>query len=136
MQNNTVARWNGKKVLIVDNDIDNVDILTHLMQLHGVDVTAAESGRAALDALKDQVYFCVLTDLQMPEITGWDILSFVRNHENSAIRTIPIIAVTGHALLGDRSRIMQAGFDGYISKPINPAAFLETIQSIVDRSSP
>ncbi len=136
MQKNSVPNWSGKKVLIVDNDVDNVEILTELMLLHGVVVTAATSGHEALEALAHQLFFCVLTDLQMPEITGWDILNFVRHHENVAARVMPVIAVTAHALLGDRARVLEAGFDGYITKPIHPAVFLETVQSMIDRSSP
>jgi CheY-like chemotaxis protein len=121
--------------LIVDNDIDNVDILTQLMEFHGATVTSADSGRAALEAIDKEHFYCVLTDLQMPDITGWDVLASVRQHLNQETRRTPIIAVTGHALMGDRNRIIEAGFDGYISKPIHPVTFLQTIKAYIDRSS-
>ena len=79
----------------------------------------AESGKKALDAWRKQAFDIILMDVQMPEMDGFEATSRIREQEKSTSQHIPIIALTAHAMVGDRERCLAAGMDDYVSKPIN-----------------
>jgi CheY-like chemotaxis protein len=124
--------WAGKKVLIVDNERDNLTVLQFILSFHKLDVTCAQSGEEALGLIGRCIpYAFVLVDLRMPGVSGWEIIARVRANENIAIRTLPMIAVTAHAMVGDRERVISSGFDGYVAKPIDPTTFITTIETML-----
>ncbi|MEP7289033.1 MAG: response regulator [Chloroflexota bacterium] len=127
------SAWAGKKVLIIDNDPDSLTILQQLLELYDIKVTCAYSGKEGIAALEQQQFYCVLTDIVMPGVSGWELIAFVRQHSDPAICNTFMIAVTAHAMSGDREHVLEAGFDGYIEKPIEPAVFLNAVQQIIDR---
>jgi two-component system cell cycle response regulator DivK len=121
--NNDAKSW---IVLIVDDERDNLDIAAKVLKFHGAQVHTAGDGEDGLEILKQITPTFVLLDLSMPRVDGWGMLKVIR--ETPATRQIPVIALTAHAMEGDKQRVMNAGFNGYISKPYRLASFLSEIQ--------
>lgn len=114
-------------VLIVDDEIDNVGVAQKVLTFNGAKVSVARNGIEGLKALETLSPTFILLDLSMPEMDGWEMFSLVR--QNPELSHIPIIALTAHAMSGDKERVMEAGFNGYIAKPFRINTFLEEIQN-------
>jgi CheY-like chemotaxis protein len=126
------STWN---VLVVDDEPDNIGVVEYILLFHNAKVRIANSGLACLESLKQERPTVVLLDIQMPLMSGWDVLKEIRNDEN--LRDLTVIALTAHAMAGDREKALAAGFDGYISKPISPLSFVDDVKAIViSRSKP
>lgn len=119
-------------MLVVDDDRDNLRLLEDILQFSQAQVTCISSGQEALENLAINHYQLILQDLQMPVISGWDIIRFIRSHTDIEINTQIVVAVTAQAMWGDKERALAAGFDGYISKPIDSLEFLIIIKDILD----
>jgi two-component system cell cycle response regulator DivK len=112
--NQSVAR----KILIAEDNMVSRELLHELLELDGYDVVDAINGREALDLLeKEPTVQVVLLDLDMPVLDGFGALQQLRQRPGFSL--VAAVAVTAHAMLGDRERILSAGFDGYVSKPID-----------------
>ena len=122
----------GWQVLIVDDQPDNLVVLKLAMQRQGAEVYAAANGIEALEMLAEVVPTVILLDLSMPQMNGWEFFEHVRSHES--MMHVPIIAVTAHTSQHARSTAEQMGFDGYITKPINPLTLVETIRDIMENT--
>lgn len=109
------------KVLLVEDNQDNQDLMKFLLERNGYEVVTANNGRLALDTARVECPDVVLMDLTMPEMDGWEAAAAMK--EDPALAHIPLIAVTAHTLPGDRRKTLGAGFDNYISKPINVRMF-------------
>ena len=126
MISNEVNQWT---VLIVDDEPDNLRVAQKVLSFGGADVHIAGNGiegLAVLDSLKPTF---ILLDLSMPEMDGWEM--FERTRANDKFADMPIIALTAHAMTGDRERIEAVGFDGYIPKPFRINSFMDDIQSAI-----
>jgi PAS domain S-box-containing protein len=119
-----------KILLAEDNDINQM-LISALLEKAGHEVVAAVSGREALAALERNSFDVILMDIQMPDITGLDATRIIRMREIESGTRIPILALTAHALKGDQQRFLQAGMDGYVSKPISPQSLLRAIDALV-----
>lgn len=122
----TLAGWT---ILLVEDEPDNLDVLRRLLTHFGAAIRSAPNGQAGLDAALADPPRLVIADLSMPTMDGWELLKALRQHE--ATRRVPVIAVTAHAMLQDRQRVLAAGFDGYVAKPISPPTFLATLFQIL-----
>jgi two-component system sensor histidine kinase/response regulator len=130
----TAARKNPStmlRILLAEDNVVNQRVAMGLLQNSGHVVTLAENGRKAVDAFVGQPFDLVLMDMQMPEMGGAEAMSLIRAHEREHGGHIPIISLTAHALNGDRERCLEAGADGYVSKPIAPAILFEEIESVL-----
>ena len=115
-----------KKVLVVDDDIRNVFALTSALETYGMQVLHAESGKEGIELLKRaRDIDLVLMDVMMPGLDGFDTMRIVRQLDN--YRSLPIIAVTAKAMLGDREKCIEAGANDYIAKPVNVDVLLATL---------
>ena len=101
-----------------------------LLEKMGHSVSLARTGREALAALERDELNLAILDVQMPEVDGIEATTLVRAKEQQTRRHLPIIAMTAHAMVGDRERCLRAGMDGYVPKPIDPAALAEEIQRV------
>jgi two-component system cell cycle response regulator len=111
----------GAQILLVEDNPTSRDLLTYLLVAFGHDVVAAGSGEAALDRLSEMRPDLIICDLDLPGIKGYEIVHRLRI--DPALATIPVVAVTAMAMVGEREKVLAAGFDGYLSKPIDPETF-------------
>jgi PAS domain S-box-containing protein len=110
----------GPRVLVVEDQLVNQKVAAGLLQRRGLRVDIAPDGRRALEMHEDGGYDAIFMDCQLPEIDGYEATAEIRRREGGGLRT-PIIAMTAHALTGDRERCAKAGMDDYLSKPLRPA---------------
>jgi CheY-like chemotaxis protein len=104
--------------------------MLRLLDKVGHAVTIVRTGRAALDALATGDYDMALMDIQMPEMDGFEVAAALRERERVTGKHLPLVALTAHAMRGDRERCLQAGFDGYVSKPIRFQDLFDTIDRL------
>ena len=107
------------RVLVADDNPVNRLVMEGMLAVRGVAADAAENGREALAQLRDNTYAAVFMDCQMPELDGYAATAAIRASETGDQR-IPIVAMTAHAMAGDRDRCLQAGMDDYLAKPLRP----------------
>ncbi len=117
----------GKKVLVVDDDMRNIFALTSVLENHGLQVSFAENGRAAIESLRQQPDVdVVLMDIMMPEMDGYETMRAIR--QDLQLSRLPIIAVTAKALKDDREKCMAAGASDYLPKPVDTDKLIELIR--------
>jgi two-component system sensor histidine kinase/response regulator len=124
-------RSKSLEVLLVEDGVINQKLAIRLLEKKGHRVTIACNGKEALTALERQSFDVVLMDLQMPEMGGLEATDIIRRRENGTGRHVPIVAMTARALRGDEERCLQAGMDGYVSKPVEPARLWEVIDAVL-----
>ena len=120
---------NGLHILLVEDNRTNQTVATRMLQKMGHSLIVAGNGNEALSLLTTQRFDLVLMDIQMPEMDGLTTTRKIRASERETRRHMPIIAMTAHAMKGDRERCIEAGMDGYVSKPINSRELEEAIAS-------
>jgi len=108
------------RILVAEDNLVNQRLTTRLLEKRGHLVTVAVNGREALDALEKEKYDLIFMDVQMPEMDGFEATAAIREKEKSGGTRIPIIALTAHAMKGDRERCLAADMDGYLTKPMRP----------------
>ena len=94
------------------------------------------NGRQAIDEVARGGYDLVLMDLQMPELDGFEATAAIRAHERTTSQRVPIMALTAHAMEGDRQRCLDAQMDGYIAKPIKAAELFDAVDSVRTAAEP
>lgn len=114
-------------VLIIEDNADNLELMRYLLSAYGYEVVGAMRGEQALKLIDEWSFDLILCDIQMPEMDGFEVLKRLR--QCPQIQNAPVIAVSAFAMVGDRGRILAAGFDGYIPKPIDPEFFVERLES-------
>ncbi|MCB0040714.1 MAG: response regulator, partial [Caldilinea sp.] len=117
----------GVRILLAEDNAVNQKLALRLLSKHGFDVAVVSTGQQALDALANDRFDLVLMDVQMPELDGLEATRRLRQRERDAGGHIPVIAMTAHAMMGDRERCLAAGMDGYVTKPIQIETLLATI---------
>ena len=118
------------RILVAEDNDVNRSVVTKLLQKRGHAITAVENGRAAVDAVDSArtPFDVALVDVQMPEMSGLEATQAIRDREGASDRRLPIIALTAHAMQGDRERCLDAGMDGYLSKPIDMDELVQTVE--------
>ena len=125
------------RVLVADDSDINQFIMTEILKTFGIDSTVVDSGRAAVNAIKDQQFDLILMDIQMPDIGGVEAARIVRDWEKTTgiDKPTPIIAFSASAMVGDRERFLEAGMDDYLSKPIEIDNLIEILQKWLSHCS-
>jgi two-component system, sensor histidine kinase and response regulator len=123
-------RW---QILLAEDNPVNQRVACGILEKHGHTVTAVENGAEALKALTMQRFDLVLMDLQMPEMDGFAATAAIREMEGETGGHLPIVAMTARAMKGDRECCLEAGMDGYISKPVNPKELLSVIGGLLTK---
>lgn len=121
----------GLRILLAEDSEINRLLSIQLLESHGHSVVVAENGRKAVEALEHRQFDVVLMDVQMPEMDGFDATASIREKERTTGAHIPIIAMTAHAMKGDRERCIASGMDGYVSKPIRRKELFQAIDELV-----
>lgn len=98
-----------------------------MLEKHGWQISEAENGRQAIEMVAKTDYDIILMDIQMPELDGLEATKIIRDREITRSRRTPIIAMTAHAMQGDREQFIAAGMDGYVAKPIIADDLYQTV---------
>lgn len=114
-------------VLLVEDVEDNRELARLLLETAGYEVLEAHNGREAVTLAMAHRPDLVLMDLSLPEVDGWEALRHLRADPDTA--DIPVVALTAHAMAGDRERVAAAGFDGYMAKPLDVSSFATSVAS-------
>ena len=128
-RNQTMQDLSNWKVIIVDDESDNIGVVKLVLEFHNAQVFTAESGYQCIELLEDVSPSLLLVDIQMPGMSGFELLNYIRR--DTARPYVPMIAVTAYSMDGDIERILKAGFDGYLAKPINAMTLVEDVQQII-----
>jgi signal transduction histidine kinase/CheY-like chemotaxis protein len=121
-----------QRVLVAEDNPVNQKLAQHLLERRGHTPILVGNGREAVDMMRRDQFDLVLMDLQMPEMDGFEATASIRAHErNSGQPRVPIIALTAHAMQGDRQRCLDADMDGYVAKPIKPVELFEVIDRVM-----
>jgi len=116
------------RILLAEDNVVNQRVAVGLLKKRGHHVVVAGTGLAALAAMETEPFDLVLMDVQMPEMGGFEATAAIRAREEGTARRTRIVAMTAHAMSGDRERCAAAGMDGYLPKPIVPAALFEVVE--------
>ena len=122
------------RILLVEDGAVNRRVAVELLKLNGYDVTIATNGREAVELTATTEFDAVLMDVQMPEVNGLEATQQIRQRENETGTHLPIIAMTAHAMKGDRVRCLEAGMDEYITKPIKAEVLYDTLEQVLRTS--
>jgi PAS domain S-box-containing protein len=125
---------NRLRILLADDNAINRELTVRILSKRGHMVSVVPNGKMALEALDAQSFDVALMDVQMPEMDGFETTAAIRRKERMTGSHLPVIALTAHAMKGDRERCLEAGMDGYISKPIQAQELLEITESFVGNS--
>jgi signal transduction histidine kinase/DNA-binding response OmpR family regulator len=119
------------RILLAEDNLVNQRLAVRLLERRGYDVKVAGTGKQALELIASTGFDVVLMDVQMPEMNGFEATSVVRARERTTRGHLPIVAMTAHAMAGDRERCLEAGMDDYVSKPIDSAALFAAIDRVM-----
>jgi CheY-like chemotaxis protein len=121
-----LERWT---VLVVDDEEDSLDVASRLLQMAGARVHTAANGVEALALIRQYKPHFILSDLSMPEMDGWTLMHTLNTDRSTT--HIPVIALTAHAMIGDRERALNAGFVNHITKPLDVEKFIQQLVIIL-----
>ena len=124
----------GKRLLLVEDNMINMEIANMILTEAGFTVETAENGRIAVDkfeASEQGHYDAILMDMRMPEMDGLEATRTIRAMDRQDAKAIPIIALTANAFDEDVQRSLQAGLNAHLSKPVQPEALYETLESLI-----
>ena len=122
------------KILIVEDNALNIKLFCDLLAAHGHEPEAVTDSRNALDAARSFEPDLVITDIQLPHVSGLELIHLIR--EDSKLSKTPIMAVTAYSARGDEERIREAGAQAYVSKPISVGRFAQTVDELLEQSAP
>ena len=118
-----------RRALVIEDNENNMELITFILEESNYRTLRAETGQKGVDlALQERPDFIIL-DIQLPDIMGTEVLRMIRASEIGD--RIPIIAMTSYAMAGDREKLLAAGCDGYIEKPIDPVTVMNQIEKVV-----
>lgn len=118
-----------KNILLIEDNEQNSYLTTFLLETHGFNVVTASDGAIGIDSAKKLLPDLILLDIQLPMMDGYAVAQALRAID--ALESIPIIAVTSYAMVGDREKCLAAGCTGYIEKPINPETFVAEVSAFI-----
>ena len=121
-----VVQVSKRTALIIEDNDQNLYLATFLLENNGFEVVAARDGPNAVDLVQSSIPDVILLDIQLPGMDGFEVLDIIRKLPQAG--SVPVIAVTSHAMAGDRERMLAAGCNDYIEKPINPDLFVSQIE--------
>ena len=119
----------NKTILVIEDNDDNMSLITQLLESAGKTVVKATTGMEGYEKTLELRPDIVLLDIQLPDIEGTEVLQMIRS--NKEVEDIAVVAVTSYAMAGDREKLMAAGCNGYIKKPIDPFRILEELEIIL-----
>ena len=119
----------GARILVVEDNGPNRDLMTYLLTAFGHTAEEAHNGEEGWQKARAGAFDLVLCDVLLPRRDGYELARLVE--DDPALAKVPLLAVTALVLVGDRERMFEAGFDGYLSKPINPETFVREVEAFL-----
>lgn len=119
------------KILLVEDNQHNRMVFETALRSRGYELVVAEDGQKALDLLETVIPDLILLDLSLPKVDGWTVARTIRSSHDPKRARLPIVALTAHAMKGDRERALAAGCDDYVSKPVSPRQLARTVEAMV-----
>ncbi len=116
----------SRKILVADDNNASRELIREVLEMSGYDVVEASDGQDAVDRARESMPDLILVDIQMPRLDGYGVLKALR--ADPALSALRVVALTAFAMQGDRERAIDAGFDGYITKPVNIVALRQEIK--------
>lgn len=117
------------RILIIEDDPDNLEMVQFLLERAGYTILTTQNGTEGLELAQRELPDLILLDMTIPGLDGWQLAATLKGAQETS--RLPIIALTAHTLPGDRKRALDAGCDGYISKPLNLETFLQDVASFL-----
>jgi len=121
------------RILLAEDNPVNQRLASRLLEKRGHSVVVAGNGREALEVLEKEYFDLVFMDVQMPVMDGFEATAAIRKKEGDSGIHLPVVALTAHAMKGDREKCLAGGMDGYLTKPIQPQELDELLQSYIAR---
>src|SRR5258707_6249377 len=118
------------RILIIEDNVTNMELMVYLLTAFGYEIETSRDGKQGLEKALRWSPDLIICDLEMPEMNGYEVA--LRLRATMGAKNIPLIAVTAYAMVGDRDKVLAAGFDGYLPKPIYPDAFVTQIESFLE----
>jgi len=119
-----------KLALVIEDNLDNLRLITYALKRGGYDVISAETGESGIELAHKERPSFIVVDINLPGIDGFEVTRRIRQSE--IFRSVPIIAITSHAMCGDREKIIASGCNSYFEKPIDPLTIMDKIREIID----
>ena len=120
-------------ILLAEDNIINQKVAVHILEKQGHNVMVAPDGKKALEAWKKHDFDLILMDIQMPSLDGLEATARIREQEKKNNTYIPIVAMTAHAMKGDRERCIEGGMDDYVSKPLKPEELIKALERVITK---
>lgn len=123
-----------KRILVIEDNPANMELMVYLLKAYGYALLTATDGESGLAVASREQPDLILCDVHLPRLDGYGVVRTLKR--TPSLRGIPAVAVTALAMVGDRDKLIEAGFDGYISKPIEPETFVAEIERFLPGSAP
>ncbi len=115
------------KILIIEDNPANLELMTYLLRAFGHNVVSARDGAEGIELARREILDVIICDVHLPKVDGYEVARRLKEHP--VLGRIPLVAVTALAMVGDRDKVLAAGFDGYIDKPIDPQMFVKQVEA-------
>jgi CheY-like chemotaxis protein len=119
----------GWDIVVIDDEPDSLEVARYILDFYGANVHTATNGKEGIDLVKQVQPHFVISDLSMPQMDGWEFLSELKSTAQTQV--IPVIALTAHAMRGDRERAIAAGFHNYLTKPLTANTFMDELLALL-----
>ena len=119
--------------LIIEDNPDNMTLICDILELNGHTTLQASTGLQGVEMAEELQPDFIVLDIQLPDIDGYMVLDKIRNNSNT--KKIPVVAMTSYAMAGDKTKLLNAGCDGYVEKPIDPGMVMLQIRQAIDNKS-
>src|SRR5262249_20198003 len=114
------------RILIIEDNPTNLDLMTYLLGAFQYTPLTAQDGEEGIEVARQEVPDLIICDVQLPKMDGYEVARWLKHHPQ--LHKVPLVAVTALAMVGDRDKLLAAGFDGYIAKPITPETFVQEVE--------
>jgi two-component system, cell cycle response regulator DivK len=121
----------AKRILVIEDNPVNLELMSDLLEAFGYTVLTARDGFRGIELVRQEKLDLIICDVQMPGMDGYEVANYLKR--DPMLSRIPLVAVTALAMVGDREKVLSAGFDGYIDKPIAPEGFQKQVEAFMGR---
>lgn len=122
-----------RRILVIEDNPQNLELMTYLLRAFGYTTLTATDGAEGIEVVRREKLDLIICDVHLPGIDGYEVAHQLKR--DPMLRRIPLVAVTALAMVGDRDKVLSAGFDGYIDKPITPEIFVKQVEAFMNIDS-